>query len=180
MLAMHPNVQDRIYEEIDAHMLDNDINSLDYETINKLDYMERAIKETMRLFPIAYVIMRQASAKVQLNECVAPEGAYLMMNIYKLHRNKEVWGETADEFEPDRFLPDAMADRHPFAYIPFLAGLRNCIGSKYAMISMKMMLCHLLTAYTFTTSLKMSDIVLEFDGMLKMANPCMVKVTRRR
>lgn len=59
---------------------------------------------------------------------VVPSGAELHIDIFNLHRNPEFW-PNPDVFDPDRFLPDAVEKRHPFAYIPFSAGSRNCIGS---------------------------------------------------
>lgn len=178
MLAINQDVQERVYEEICANV--RDIDSLDYDACSKLDYMERTIKETMRLFPLAQGVLRETEDNVQLTKCTLPKGTLLMLSIYKMHRSEEIWGPKANEFDPDRFSAESMVGRHPFAYLPFSAGPRNCIGAKYAMVSMKMMLCHTLMAFKLSTSIKMSDIILKFEVLSKMDNKCLVKLDRRQ
>lgn len=178
MLAINQDIQERVYEEICANV--RDIDHLDYDALTKMDYMERTIKETMRLFPLVQGVLRETDDNVQLTECILPKGTLLFLGIFKMHRSEEIWGPTANEFDPDRFLPESMVGRHPFAYLPFSAGPRNCIGAKYAMVSMKMMLCHTLMAFKLSTSLKMSDIILKFEVLLKMDNKCLVKLDRRQ
>jgi cytochrome P450 len=60
-----------------------------------------------------------------------PAGSDCVVAIYGLHKNKAIWGEDVDEFDPDRFLPENVAKRHPYSYIPFSSGPRNCIGTHY-------------------------------------------------
>lgn len=178
MLAINQDVQERVYEEISANV--SDVEALDYDTLTKLEYMDRTIKETMRMFPLAQILLRQTDEDVQLTECIIPKGTVLVLSVFKMHRNKEIWGPTADEFDPERFLPESSEGRHPYAYLPFSAGPRNCIGAKYAMIAMKMMLCHMLTAYKLSTSIQMSDIILKFELLLKLDTKCLVKLDRRQ
>lgn len=178
VLAINQDVQERVYEEIRSNVTDND--HLDYDTLSKLDYMERAIKETMRMFPLAQGLMRETDADIQLTECIVPKGSLFLLSVFKMHRSKEIWGPTANEFDPERFLDKSMTDRHPYSYLPFSAGPRNCIGAKYAMISLKMMLCRMLSTYKLSTSIKMSDITLKFELILKIENKCLVKLERRR
>lgn len=178
LLAIDQDVQERVYEEIRANV--RDIDRLDYDALTKLDYMERTIKESLRLFPLIPIVLRETEDNVQLTNCIIPKGTLLLLPFFKMHRSQEIWGPTVDEFDPDRFLPESMVGRHPFAYLPFSAGPRNCIGGKYAMVSMKMMLCHTLMAFKLSTSIKMSDITLKFELLLKMENKCMVKLDRRQ
>lgn len=178
MLAIHQDVQDRVYDEIRTHV--DDLDQLDYDTLTKLDYTERTIKETMRMFPLAQGILRETDDDIQLSKCVIPKGSVLLLGVFKMHRNPDIWGPTANVFDPDRFLPDLMAERHPYAFLPFSAGPRNCVGAKYAMLAMKMMLCHMLMAYRLSTSIRMSDITLKFEVMLKMKNHCLLKLERRQ
>lgn len=178
MLAINQDVQERVYEEICTNV--HDIDHLDYDTLTKLEYMERTIKETMRMFPLTLALMREADQNIQLTECVIPEGTLIVLSIFRMHRSKKIWGPTANEFDPERFLPTEMLGRHPFAYLPFSGGPRNCIGAKYAMISLKIMLCHMLKAYKLSTAIKMSDITMKFELILKIKNKCLVKLDRRQ
>lgn len=90
-----------------------------------------------------------------------------------------MWGDDADEFNPDHFLPEKANERHPFCFLPFSGGPRNCIGYQYAMISMKVILSGILRKYRFTTSLKLSDLEMKFELTLKLVNKHMVGMERR-
>lgn len=174
---MHPNVQDRLYEEIRATVTNDD--DIDYDTLSKLEYMDRVIKETMRILAVIHFVARVAETDVQLTECIVPKGTVMLLSLQKMHSDEKIWGPTAHEFDPDRFLPEFEAHRHPFAFIPFSAGQRNCIGWKYALLTLKVALCHLLLKYKFSTSMKLGDIVFKSELFLKLENEYMLKLERR-
>lgn len=91
----------------------------------------------------------------------------------------DIWGEDADSFNPNHFLPERISERHPFCFLPFSGGPRNCIGLQYAMISMKVALSAILRKYKFTTELKLSDLEFKFELTLKLVNKHMVGMERR-
>lgn len=108
-----------------------------------------------------------------------PQGTELMMCICTLHRNIDVWGPTANTFDPDHFLPQNMNKRHPYAYIPFSAGPRNCIGLKYGHIVVRMFVCWLVRNFRFTTSLRIEDLKFRMSVTMKLVNGHMVQAHRR-
>lgn len=108
-----------------------------------------------------------------------PAGATVGICIYTLHRNVEVWGEDANQFNPDNFLPENVGSRHPYSYIPFASGARNCIGDKYAMLSMKILIINLLRGYKFSTHLKLEELKTEMHLTLKLTNKCLVSAKSR-
>uniref|UniRef100_A0A182SVX7 Cytochrome P450 n=1 Tax=Anopheles maculatus TaxID=74869 RepID=A0A182SVX7_9DIPT len=158
LLAMHTDVQDRVYEEI-LSIYGSSTLDVSYETISAQTYLEQVIKESMRLFPVAPLIGRETIEPVKLGNIVVPPGVTLLINILTVHRNKQLWGERADVFDPDRFDPLTYNahKHHPFSYIPFGGGPRNCIGYRYGMFAMKIMVTQMLHRYRLSTPLSVND-----------------------
>lgn len=177
LLAMHPDVQERLYDEIISTVTNSEY--IDYDTISKLDYMDQVLKESMRLIPLTQILIRETDADAQLSDCIVPKGTIIFLSILKMFRNPEIWGSNSMEFNPDRFRSEEMDNRHPYAFIPFAAGPRNCIGSKYAMLSLKIQLCHLMLKYKFSTVMRMSDLVFKMEFLLKLANKFMIRLEKR-
>lgn len=63
-----------------------------------------------------------------IGSCVIPKGSIILLSIHNLHKDQQVWGVDAHKFDPEHFLPEKIATRHPYAYLPFSGGPRNCIG----------------------------------------------------
>lgn len=103
--------------------------------MSDLVYLDMVAKETLRLTPSIGHMVRKTSGDVELDEgLVIPKGIAIMVPIVGIHRLKNVWGDNADEFIPERFLPEEVEKRHPYSYIPFSAGPRNCIGKYFCLL----------------------------------------------
>lgn len=179
LLAMHPEIQERLYDELRS-VYDTQTEDSTYEQVQKLPYLDAVLKEGMRLFPVAPFIVRTACADIQLSTCTVPKDAIIMMSLFNLHRNEQVWGSNPDAFDPDNFLlSERVNSRSPFSFLPFSGGPRNCIGLQYAMISMKVILSGLLRRFKYTTNLKLNELVMRFELTLKLDNKHMVAITRR-
>ncbi|XP_063695540.1 probable cytochrome P450 313a4 [Culicoides brevitarsis] len=176
MLGMHPDIQERVYQEICSNNVEEDPT---YDTLTRLTYMEMVIKETLRHFAVGPVIGRKATANVKLNKYTIPKGAQLVICSYSIHRNPKFWGPDVLKFDPERFSAENSKNRHPFCYIPFSGGPRNCIGIKYAWISMKLVLWHLLKKYRIHTSLKWEELKLMISVTLKLVNRHLISVELR-
>jgi cytochrome P450 len=110
---------------------------------------------------------------------IVPAGANLMIPVLHIHRDKNLWGEDADEFKPERFEPESFKKVHPYAYMPFSKGPRNCIGINYAMSSLKVVLAHFFRRFKTSTTLKMNEIEFEFLIMMKVSQGHLVSLNRR-
>ena len=129
-LGQYPEVVTRIETE-----LDNVLNGR-YPTITDfphLQYCNKVIKESMRLHPSAWSISRRALADDSIGGYHIPAGAIVALSPYTLHRHPTFWLEP-EKFDPERFTPEQEAARHRFAYIPFGAGVRKCIGDQFALM----------------------------------------------
>ncbi|XP_046734901.1 cytochrome P450 4C1-like [Diprion similis] len=182
MLASHPNVQNKVYEELSEIFGndDNDERTVTHEDLPRMEYMERVIKETMRLFPIGPVLVRAVTEDLDIGEHTLPAGSSVVLAILYTHRNEEFWPDPL-KFDPDRFLPEEVAKRHPYCYLPFSAGPRNCLGIKYAMMAMKTLLATVLRRYIIKKDnvQPIQDIKLKADVMLKPVNPITIRIEKR-
>ncbi|XP_043484955.1 cytochrome P450 4C1-like [Leptopilina heterotoma] len=141
-LGNNLEVQVKVHEELDAVFGDSK-EPASVQQIAELTYLERVIKENLRLYPSVPVIGRLLTENTELDGYTLPKGTNVTLNIFALHRDPESW-TNPDEFDPDRFLPENCQKRHPYAYIPFSAGPRNCIGMKFAMAEQKIVLTAIL------------------------------------
>lgn len=93
-----------------------------------MDFLDRVVKEILRLYPSAPVFARELIEELEINGVILPVGTSLNLSVYDLHRDPQHFPDPL-RFDPDRFLPELVEKRHPFAYLPFMAGPRNCIGT---------------------------------------------------
>ncbi|CAG9857629.1 unnamed protein product [Phyllotreta striolata] len=164
-LGMFPDVQEKVYEEI-VQVVGGD-GYIEAGDLPRLKYTERVIKETLRLFPVAPVYARSIAQDVSLDGKVVPAGsAAVVLPIY-VHRSPKYWKDPL-KFDPDRFLPEESSKRHPCTYLPFSYGLRNCIGSKYALMSIKTILSTLIRRFRVYSEYKtVEEIELKLQMLLK-------------
>ncbi|XP_049536673.1 cytochrome P450 4g15-like [Anopheles darlingi] len=175
LLAMHQDVQEKVVAEIRQHFGD-DLKDIRYENLQELVYLEMVVKESLRLLPIAPVFGRKTTQEIALGKYILPAGIDVGIDVYNIHRNPTYWGADADQFRPERFSTN---DYNRFAFLPFSAGSRNCIGLRYASISMKIMLIKMLAAYRVETDLQMKDLNMKIALTMKITNGHMVRLTRR-
>lgn len=178
MLAIHPNFQQLVVDELKS-IFDTADSDVTLKDINDMKYLECCIRETMRLCPPVPFVTRYSTAEVQLSSGIIPKNTNIHINVFHTHRNPKIWGANANEFDPERFLPEYCAKRHPYSYIPFLAGPRNCIGMKYAWISAKIMLAHLLRQYQFSSYLTLPQIRFKMHIALELINENPIHIKKR-
>jgi len=174
MLALHPEVQNKVYEEVK-----NLTDAPCQQDLAGLKYLERVIKETLRLFPSVPVIARQLKNDLPLKDGrVIPRGAIVGVSIYFLHRHEQYW-DNPEEFNPDNFLPEKTVGRHPFCYVPFSAGPRNCIGQKFAMMEMKSVLSKIVKNFKIEPSSQEKRYEVQIELILQSATGHHLKLLPR-
>ena len=131
LLGQNPDAETKLHAEIDS-VLGGRLPTLD--DLPQLRYAEMVLAESMRLFPPAYLVGRRALAPYQVpgTDYVLPARTVVLISQYLLHRDPRFWDDP-DRFDPDRWKAAAdRGPRHQYAYFPFGAGPRICIGEHFA------------------------------------------------
>lgn len=128
LLSRHAAARDAVIGEIDAVLGGRTIAPADVE---RLVVTRQTFQEGMRLYPPAPLISRQSRARVRLGSESFETGTRFVVPVYAIHRHLGLWDEP-ERFDPGRFTPERAAGRHRFAFMPFGAGPRVCIGSGFA------------------------------------------------
>ncbi|XP_025264314.1 cytochrome P450 4C1 isoform X2 [Camponotus floridanus] len=173
LLAEHKDIQERVRLEVDNVMQENE-GKLNMRSLQNLSYLDRYLKEALRLYPSVGIISRCTGDDVKLQSYVVPAGTFVALNIYAVHRDSNFW-PNPDVFDPDRFLPEKIKNRHPYSYIPFSAGSRNCIGQRFGLLELKAMIAPLVHNFYLEPVEYLKDIQLKLDLVIRPSHPVHVR-----
>lgn len=148
LIAQHPQVEARLFDEIDRTLGQRQMTVADLE---QLPYLEMVLKESMRLLPVTTAVSRQAIEPVSLAGYPIAKNSLILIAPWTLHRRSEAFPNPL-RFDPERFHPDRKDDIPKFAYLPFSAGPRICIGNALAMMQMRINLALILQRYRLTVA----------------------------
>ncbi|MDW4904761.1 cytochrome P450 [Streptomyces sp. ADMS] len=174
LLARHPEARARAREEVDALPPGDPFTAA---TMDRLPYLTRVLKETMRLYPAAPLMGRRAVEATEIDGHVIPAGADVLLSPWVTHRHPAHW-DNADRFDPDRFTPDQESARHRYAWLPFGGGPRACIGRHFSMLESVLALAVLLREYDIETPDR--DIPVTAAVTLQAAGEARVALRARR
>lgn len=174
LLSQHPDVEARLHAEVDAAP-EADAPSL--AEMEALDYTRQVIDETLRLYPPGWLLSRRTIRPDTLGGYAIPSGTDVLLSPYLLHRHPLYWKEP-DRFFPERFDAEHEAERPRFAYMPFAAGPRHCIGETFAIYEMLMHLSKVARRYRL---IYVPDRPLELEAQinLRTKNPLTMRLERR-
>ncbi|KAJ4451981.1 Cytochrome P450 4C1 [Periplaneta americana] len=178
LLGLHPEIQDRVYEELESIFQDSD-RSPTMKDLNDMKYLECVIKESLRLYPSVPEIGRELTKEIEIGGYTLPAGAVVLVFLYLIHRNPEHF-PNPEKFDPDNFLPERIARRHPYAYMPFSAGPRNCIGQKFAILEEKAVVSSILRNYKVTSLDKREDLKIVTELILRSVDGFRLQITPRK
>ncbi len=142
LLAQHRDVEAQVLDEIEAVCGQGPVRP---GHIASLGFTRQVLSEAMRLYPPAPIISREVVRPFDLGSLRVEAGSMLVLPIYALHRRKRLWDDP-DRFDPGRFAPDQVKARHRYAFMPFGAGSRICIGTAFATMEAVAVLAILLKA----------------------------------
>lgn len=130
LLGQHPGWQDAVRDEVRGVL---DGRAARTDDAPKLELTRRVVDEALRLHPSAYITSRSAAHDTEVTGFAIPAGGVVATSFHALHRHPDLWPDP-DRFDPDRFLPEAVRARDPYAYLPFGGGPRSCIGNHFALL----------------------------------------------
>jgi cytochrome P450 len=128
LLSQHPEVETRLHAELESVLGRRTPTADDFE---KLEYTRRVLSESMRLYPPAWTISRQALEEYPVGPYVLPKGSVVLMSQWVMHHDARYYPDPF-RFDPERWTPEAVAARPRYAYFPFGGGPRLCVGEPFA------------------------------------------------
>jgi cytochrome P450 len=174
LLSQHPEVAARLHAEIDATA---ELAAPQLADMESLSYTHQVIDEALRLYPPGWLLSRRTLEPDLLGGYAIPANANVLLPLYLLHRHPQFWKEP-ERFWPERFAPEHEAERPRFAYMPFAAGPRHCIGETLALYEMLMHLYKVARRYRLTY---VPDQPLELEAQinLRTRHPLHMRLERR-
>lgn len=142
LLARHPEIEARVHDEVVAVVGDDELRA---EHVDELELTDRVVREAMRLYPPIHTIPRRTTRPVELGGYRIPDGAEVHVSVYLLHRDERFFDDPLS-FRPGRWA-DEDKERPRFAYLPFGAGPRRCIGRQFALTEAVLAVAAIVRAY---------------------------------
>ncbi len=145
LLCQHPDVYQKVQREVDEVLKGRTPTAAD---LPNLPYCLQVFKETMRLYPPASGILREALHDIEIDGYLVPKGHNVLLSPYTLQRRPEYF-PNPETFDPDRFTPEREKQIPRYAYIPFGAGPRICIGNYFALMEGQLLIATLAQRVSF-------------------------------
>ncbi|KYM99110.1 Cytochrome P450 4g15 [Cyphomyrmex costatus] len=180
IMGCHPDIQEKVIQELDDIFGDSD-RPVTFQDTLEMKYLERCLMETLRMYPPVPIIARTIKTDLKLasGDYTIPAGSTVVVTTFKMHRQPHIY-PNPEVFNPDNFLPEKTANRHYYAFVPFSAGPRSCVGRKYAMLKLKIILSTIMRNYRIKSDIKESDFRLQADIILKRAEGFKIRVVPRK
>jgi len=178
LLGCNPDIQAHVHQELDS-IFGDDPRDVEFGDLKNLPYLECCVKEALRLFPSVPMFARTLQGDATISGHVIPDGVQVVIYPYLVHRDPRHWPEP-ELFNPDRFLPENSNGRHPFAYLPFSAGARNCIGQRFALMEMKTLLAWILRYFKVKAVHRRDQIRVKGELILRPSEGVHLELELRR
>jgi len=148
ILSERTDLQEKLAEEVISVLGKDGVPSADDVEAEKMPFLDRVVKESLRWRPPIPTVMRNVGHDTALGEYFLPKGTTIIMSIYAIHHNPQYW-TNPDEYDPDRWIGVDEASKFSGTFVPFILGARNCIGSKFALIEIKVLLAMIVQKLRF-------------------------------
>lgn len=175
LLGSHPKAQEKLFQEINS-IFGNSDRPVEKEDLSKMQYCEAVIYETLRLYPPIPAVMRHVDRDLEMENYTLPKGTMAVISIWGTGRSKRLWGDSAEEFYPERWINNEVPAAA--AFTPFSYGRRACIGKKYAMTSLKTILSWCIRELEFKSDIR--NLRLKCDIALRAIRGHLIEVKLRK
>uniref|UniRef100_A0A914DS99 Unspecific monooxygenase n=1 Tax=Acrobeloides nanus TaxID=290746 RepID=A0A914DS99_9BILA len=163
LMGSNPEIQAKVQQEVDDVVGDTP-RDITFDDIGRLKYLEACFKETLRLYPSVPLIARQVTEEVNINGHTLPEGTGVIIIPSMVHKDPKYW-TNPDVFNPERFIDNEL--KHPYCYIPFSAGSRNCIGQRFAMMEEKCVIARILREFKVKSKVRTDQLRLSAELIIR-------------
>ncbi|PSP77731.1 cytochrome P450 [Halobacteriales archaeon QS_1_68_20] len=143
LLSENPRVRRKLQAELDEVLGGRPPT---VEDIPDLEYTEKVINESLRLYPPVFSIPREPQADVEIGGYRVPEGSVCSLSAWAVHRDDR-WYDDPEEFRPERWNDDGEADAPEYAYFPFGAGARKCVGQQFELLEAQVVVATVLQSF---------------------------------
>lgn len=177
LIGSNSEKQKLIHEELDSIFGDDIDREMTGDDFKQMNYLELCIKESLRLYPPAALYGRHVTETFQCGKSTVPAGCTAFIVTPAVHYDPHVYDQ------PERFIPERFAIENksfnPYAFIPFSAGPRNCIGQRFAMLEMKTVLASILRRYHIRSLILRDQVIVSHSIMTKMESSLPVEFIKR-
>ncbi|CAN7992527.1 unnamed protein product [Ixodes pacificus] len=178
LLGLNSKIQAKVHHELDEILGRDTDQEITTDDLGRMKYLECCLKEGLRLYPSFPYIGRVLDYDLEIDGYKIPKGVSCIVNIYSLHRNPEHFKDP-EEFVPDRFMGHETTRRHPFSYIPFSGGPKNCLGQRFATVESKLLLAKVLSKFTIESTRPLDQIKVTFEVIIRARGGHQVWLRRR-
>ncbi|XP_050392897.1 cytochrome P450 4V2 [Patella vulgata] len=178
LIGADQSIQERLQDELDSIFGDSERHPT-MEDLKDMKYLECCIKESLRLYPSVPLFGRTLTEDAVIDGFTIPKGTTGNLVVSALHRDPEYFPDP-DVYDPDRFSHDNATTRHPYAYIPFSAGLRNCIGQRFALLEEKVLLSTIFRNFKVESLQKRDELRPTGELILRPEKGIIVRLTSRK
>lgn len=174
-IATHEKCQTTLRRDIAAF----NCSTITSSNVNSLRYLDAVLKETLRIYSLAPIITRNLDNDLKFGDYTIPKNSEIVLCIEAIHMDEQLY-QNADKFMPERWLPgnEHMRSNHPFSYLPFSGGRRNCIAKKFALIELKLALIHIIRNFDVKL-LTSKDLKLDMSLTLKPVSQISMSFKKR-
>lgn len=179
LIGLHKEVLANCHKELDQIFRTDRDRAINMSDLRQMKYLEACIKESLRLYPSVPFIGRHLNENIKVNGYTVPKGVTCLVVLYQVHRDPQYFPQP-EVYRPERFMDSVQSGRHPFAFVPFSAGARNCVGQKFALLEEKTFLATVLRRYSLESLNHSDEIKVAPEMVIRPKTPIAIRFTQRQ